>query len=119
MTRAVEALTDLFTDRDLRRIAEDRAFALRLHEQGIERRVQAAWREGFAQGFKQGFKEGFKQGRMETRAPAQRIFKRIVTTRFGAVPAEVQARVEGASPEDLERWIDRALDASSLDDVFA
>ena len=100
MTQAVEALADLSTDRDLRRIAEDRAFALRLHERGVERRVQAALEEGRVH---------------ERRA----TLARILTKRFGAVPASIEARIAEASPEDLSRWTDRALDAASLDEVFA
>jgi hypothetical protein len=47
------------------------------------------------------------------------MLARILTKRCGAVPSEVQARVDAASPEELERWTDRAIDASSLDEVFA
>jgi len=135
MTLAVEALADLSTDRDLRRIAEDRALALRFHEQAIERRVQAALEqgidlgidrgvakgreEGLEQGREQGLEQGREQGRREGRAQTRRMLGRILTKRFGAVPAEVQARVDAASAEELERWADRAIDASSLDEVFA
>jgi predicted transposase/invertase (TIGR01784 family) len=124
MSRAVEALADLSTDRDLRRIAEDRALALRFHEQAIERRVQAALEQGIDLGVEQGIEQGVAKGREEGREQGRdderrRILSRILTKRFGAVPSQVQARVDAASPEDLERWADRAIDASTLDEVFA
>jgi predicted transposase/invertase (TIGR01784 family) len=112
MSQAVEALAELSADRDLRRIAEDHAFALRLRERSIERRVQAA----LEQGIEHGVAKGREEGRDDER---RRNLGRILTKRFGAVPSEAQARVDAASAEDLERWADRALDASSLDEVFA
>jgi hypothetical protein len=39
--------------------------------------------------------------------------------RFGALPEPLAARVAAASVADLERWLDRIIDAASLDDVFA
>jgi predicted transposase YdaD len=49
----------------------------------------------------------------------QEFLLRQLTRRFGALPEAVTARVMGASREELERWGDRILDATSLDDVFA
>jgi hypothetical protein len=44
---------------------------------------------------------------------------RILVKRFGALPESIEARIAEASPEDLSRWTDRALDAAILDEVFA
>ena len=44
---------------------------------------------------------------------------RLLERRFGALPAALSARVAGADEQALERWLDRVLDATSLDDVFA
>ena len=46
------------------------------------------------------------------------IVLRLLGRRFGAVPAQVAARVEAAELAELEGWCDRILDAASLDDVF-
>jgi len=50
---------------------------------------------------------------------ALKILKRLLTRRFGELPGRVLALLEKSSQADLERWIDRVLDANSLDEVFA
>jgi hypothetical protein len=69
-------------------------------------------REGVKQGVKQGIKQGIKKGEA-------RGLLRLLARRFGTLPETVTARVAQASIEDIERWFDRAVDAATLDDVFA
>jgi hypothetical protein len=40
-------------------------------------------------------------------------------TRFGPLSPDTRLRLQDATPEQLERWADRILDAQRLDDVFA
>ena len=47
------------------------------------------------------------------------VLRRLCERRFGELPPAVQARLEAASAADLERWIDRVLDAASLAELFA
>jgi hypothetical protein len=43
----------------------------------------------------------------------------FLTARFGPLPAQVCARIDAASVEQIETWADRMLlGADSLDDVF-
>jgi hypothetical protein len=57
---------------------------------------------------------------LEITAKAQRQFLlRLLTRRFGSLPATVIERVQQAGAHDLEDWVDRILDAASLEDVFA
>ncbi|WP_434735744.1 DUF4351 domain-containing protein [Accumulibacter sp.] len=42
----------------------------------------------------------------------------MLARRFGAIPPEMVARIAGAPREEIERWLDRVLDARSLDDIF-
>lgn len=44
---------------------------------------------------------------------------RLLERRFGALPEAVTTRVAEASTDEIEGWLDRVLDASSLEDVFA
>jgi len=44
--------------------------------------------------------------------------QRLLTKRFGVIPAEVQAKITAASTEQVDVWLDKVLDAKSLDDMF-
>jgi hypothetical protein len=44
---------------------------------------------------------------------------RQITRRFGEPDAKVVERVQKATRETLNRWLDRILDAASLDELFA
>lgn len=43
----------------------------------------------------------------------------MLAKRWGEIPQETRERVATAKLEVLRSWFDRALDAESLDDVFA
>ena len=68
--------------------------------------------QGIERGRTEGLAEGITKGRAAT-------LLRQLTKRFGELPLPLQARLQAASPGDLDRWTDRVLDAPSLDDVFA
>ncbi len=44
---------------------------------------------------------------------------RVLELRFGAVPADLRSRAQHATLEQLDRWLDRALDVARVEDVFA
>jgi flagellar biosynthesis/type III secretory pathway protein FliH len=69
-----------------------------------------------ARGRKEGHQEGRKEGRKEGEGKALLL---LLERRFGVLPESVTARVAQSSTRDIERWLDRVLDAASLDDVFA
>ena len=41
-----------------------------------------------------------------------------LTKRFGVIPADVLAKIAGASTEQIDIWLYQILDAKSLDDLF-
>nr|WP_242464409.1 DUF4351 domain-containing protein [Thiococcus pfennigii] len=47
-----------------------------------------------------------------------RLLRLLIQQRFGAPPPEVEARLQGATLEQLEHWALRVLDAATLDEVF-
>ncbi|HCO76785.1 MAG TPA: hypothetical protein DIT50_01065 [Rhodocyclaceae bacterium] len=61
--------------------------------------------------FQQGEEKGFYLGELQT-------LQRQLTKRFGPLPEAVQVRLSTASREEIERWLDRVLDAQTLDEVF-
>lgn len=65
-------------------------------------------------------REVIDRGRQEGRQEGEvRGLLRLLARRFGELPGTVTARVTRARIEDIERWFDRAVDAATLDDVFA
>ena len=74
------------------------------------------WAKGHEQrGQEKGFQEGRQEGRQEGE---QVLLQKLLTKRFGPLPAEVLEQLACASTEQIETWADRVLDAASLDEVF-
>ncbi|MEY1662377.1 DUF4351 domain-containing protein [Isoalcanivorax beigongshangi] len=48
----------------------------------------------------------------------QRLLLRLLTARFGTLPAPLEARVRGAEPSQLELWTHRMLQVERLEQVF-
>lgn len=73
----------------------------------FEREKRAARRKARAKGWQEGRREG------EVAA-----LLRLLARRFGELPPEVRARVEGADLAVIGTWFDQAIDAADLDAVF-
>ena len=59
--------------------------------------------------------EGKAEGRAEAKAE---MLLHLLKRRGFAVDAALQLRVQAASVPELDRWLDRVLDASRLEDVI-
>ncbi len=68
--------------------------------------------EGLQQGLEQGRNQGFLQGEAS-------VLKRLLKRRFERLPQWVEERLERANRTELESWVDRAIEAEALEDVFA
>ncbi|MEO5368561.1 MAG: DUF4351 domain-containing protein [Magnetococcus sp. DMHC-1] len=62
-----------------------------------------------------GHKRGKEEGRQEEKSS---VLLRIFRRRFLDLPGWVEPKVHAASLDTLDAWIDRAIDARSLNDVF-
>jgi Domain of unknown function (DUF4351) len=62
-------------------------------------------------GIEKGLQQGLQQGEVI-------MLKRLLTRRFGPLPAWAEQRLEQASPQELEGWVERVLEAQQLEDVF-
>jgi hypothetical protein len=71
--------------------------------------------EFLMEGRRQGRREGREEGRKDG---AVTLLTLQLRKRFGELPDCVRARVSEASADQLERWGERLLEASTLDDVF-
>ena len=60
--------------------------------------------------------KGKAKGKAEGKAET---LLRVLELRFGSVPAELRHRAQHATVEQLDRWVDRALDVARVEDVFA
>ncbi|MFW5893545.1 MAG: Rpn family recombination-promoting nuclease/putative transposase [Verrucomicrobiota bacterium] len=79
----------------------------------IERNaIEKGKKQGIEQGIEQGLQRGLQRGECKT-------LLRILTHRFGEVPPLIRKTIESAEVEQLESWVDKALDAPSIEDVFA
>jgi predicted transposase YdaD len=83
---------------------------------------------GIEKGLLQGMQRGLMQGRAEGRLEGEQsgiakgeayALRRLLQKRFGPLSEDVRARLQAASIDELELWLDRALDADSLAGVFA
>jgi len=74
------------------------------------------WAEGYlATGRKEGRMEGRNEGRLEGEIA---VLSRLLTRRFGPLPAWAEARLNAATEQNLADWADAILDAASLNDVL-
>lgn len=63
----------------------------------------------------QGIAQGVAQGRAEGRADGERrMLRRFLARRFGSIPAVLDARIEAAGIDEVERLFDQAATAADL-----
>jgi hypothetical protein len=63
--------------------------------------------------------EGVQQGKLEGKLEGEALaLQRLITKRFGGLPAVIAAQITAASQAQIEAWFDLAIDAPSLDAVF-
>lgn len=48
----------------------------------------------------------------------RRALVRQLRARFGSLDAALEARIGCASPDDLDRWVERVIVADRIEDVF-
>ena len=70
------------------------------------------WAQKYEQRGKQ---EGRQEGRQEGEAL---LLQRLLNRRFGTLPSDITGKIATATSAQLERWGDRVLDATSLEEVF-
>lgn len=78
------------------------------------------WAQQYEQrGKQEGLQKGLQKGRQEGQQEGEaRLLLRLLTRRFGELPADTVTRIQRADLPQLEAWSDRVLDARSLAEVF-
>jgi len=75
--------------------------------------------KGLAEGKREGKREGLAEGQRKGLAEGQRsTLLRLLRARFGALPADVTARVRAAGAAQLDVWTERVLTAPTLSAVL-
>jgi hypothetical protein len=69
-------------------------------------------RKAHQRGIEQGIEQGVGRGQA-------RLLNLLIQQRFGPLSVEVEARLQAATPEQLEAWGVRLLTAGNLEEVFA
>jgi hypothetical protein len=77
----------------------------------LAERIEGWFEEAARKGLEQGMQQGKRQG-------AAHALERLLTRRFGTLPEWVSERLDAASDEKLDAWLDAVLTADSLDEVF-
>ena len=64
----------------------------------------------------EGEQKGVEKGRQEERND---LFNRLLLKRFGEIrDPHIQERLRNATPNQIDRWFDRALEAKTIDEVI-
>src|SRR5690606_20426037 len=84
--------------------------------EGREAGIVEGREAGITEGREQGRHEGREQGRHEERVA---MLTKLLTLKFGDLFQAHQALIAEASPEQLERYLERVLTTQSIDEVFA
>jgi hypothetical protein len=63
--------------------------------------------------------EGELKGKLEGRQEGEMLaLQKLLSKRFGAIPADITRLIANAPVESIERWLDRIIDAHQLADIF-
>ena len=73
--------------------------------------IEKGLKQGLQLGLEQGLEKGLRQGEAN-------VVIRLLTKRFGSLPQAVQDHLNQASTEQLELWVDRVLEAKTLESIF-
>jgi len=96
MSTAKETLEQLSVDPDVRRRAREREDSIKFYKMSLAASEARGKAEGKAE-----------------------VLRKQLQLRFGPLAESTRARVEAATPEQLDAWIERVLTAKTLDDVLA
>ena len=92
---------------------EDQLWAeVQLFDEEKQMRYVSSFERIFSRrGMEKGMEKGIGKGQSQ-------LLRLQIQQRFGALPEDLDARLQGARPEQLQAWALRLLDAASLEDLF-
>ncbi len=78
--------------------------------------IRQGMQKGLEQGLEQGVQKGLEQGMQRGELT---ILRRVLSKRFGALPAALDERLSTLSAAELEDLSVRLFDVKSIDELFA
>jgi hypothetical protein len=78
--------------------------------------ISKAAQEFIKEGVRRGRKAVWKETTLGTEA---KILLLLLSQKFGSVPERIEKRVRSASLGQLEAWLDRFVEARTMEDVFS
>jgi hypothetical protein len=93
-------------------VAESLSQALQARKPEAKDAIMTLAEKWFSQGEAKGKAEGKVEGKAET-------LRKLLTLKFGELQPAISQRLATASDSDLDRFIERVLSATTLDQVFA
>ena len=76
--------------------------------------VQQWWKDATTQGLEKGLEKGREEGRAEGQ---RQLLTKQLRSKFGRVPVWARQRVDHATSAQLEKWAEKILTASAIEDV--
>jgi hypothetical protein len=89
----------------------DMKYVTSVERLAIERGMAKGLEQGLERGMDMGLENGLHKGQLNT-------LVRQLTRRFGPLPDAALARLQSATPDQLDLWTDRVLDAPTLEAVL-
>ncbi|WP_269499880.1 Rpn family recombination-promoting nuclease/putative transposase [Castellaniella sp. S9] len=116
---ALQKLEHLYSDEELRLMAERREQALIDAEDIRDYARHEGFREGRQEGLQQGLQEGRQQGLQEGHQEGlSSMLESLLSHKFGPLPTRVIERLHSSDTEQIRAWSLNVLDAQTLDEVF-
>ena len=81
----------------------------------IDKGMQAGLQAGRQEGLQEGLQAGMQTGMQTGEALA---LQKLLIKRFGTLPTDTINQITTASTAQIDAWLDRVLDAPSLDTIF-
>jgi hypothetical protein len=89
-------------------------------KQGLEEGLSKGLEEGVKQGREQGIHEGVRQGLAQSLERERKLMLRLLRQCFGdQVDSDTVRRVQSASAEQIEGWLERVVSAATIAEVLA
>ena len=85
----------------------------------LSERIEQCALAYIAEGEQKGKLEGKLEGKQEGKHEGEMLaLQKLLSKRFGAIPANITRLIANSPLEAIENWFDRAIDAEQLADIF-